>query len=130
MTSPAIRPLTGSKCYMVQEPLKRATDGELIHRIDMGKVWKYGKPVYAFSWNEIREREDPDPDMLVWRLRMVLQDFSDQDYIIPVGNPCLIGMAIAIAAECNEGRVKVLDWSKVKEDYRLMEINFRCQPQP
>jgi hypothetical protein len=130
MTSPAIRQLTGSRCFMVQEPLKRSPDGELIYRINMGKVKHYGKPINIFSWSEIKERDDPNPDMLVWRLRTELHDFSDRDYIVPVGNPCLIGMAIAIAAECNEGRVKVLDWSKVKDDYRLMEIDFRCQPQP
>ena len=40
-----------------------------------------------------------------------LTDFCDEDYLILTGNPILLGMAVAIAASYNSGRVNFLQWS-------------------
>lgn len=45
-------------------------------------------------------------------LRAKLQDFSDLDFILALGDPVAIGMASAIAAERNGGRFKVLKWDR------------------
>jgi hypothetical protein len=64
----------------------------------------------------------------VWHLRSKLHDFGDGDYIVPLGNPAVIGMAIAVAAECNDGFVKILDWIRDESRYRLVEMDLNCQP--
>lgn len=53
-------------------------------------------------------------------LHHYLKDFSDADYLILVGNPILLGMATAIAAAYNSGRVRFLQWSPKEERYILV----------
>jgi N-acetyl-beta-hexosaminidase len=47
-----------------------------------------------------------------------LRDFSDDDYLLLIGNPVFIGWATAIAAAYNEGRVNLLMWSGKEKGYR------------
>ena len=47
---------------------------------------------------------------MIRTLREKLRGFTDDDYILPVGDPLAMGTAIALAAERNYGRVKVLRW--------------------
>jgi ribosomal protein L37AE/L43A len=62
---------------------------------------------------------------LISILRSNLKDFSDDDYIIAVGDPVAIGIVTAIAAENNRGRVKMLRWDRQTRQYVEMSINTR-----
>ena len=53
-------------------------------------------------------------------LHHFLNNFSDDDYLILVGNPILLGMDTSIAASYNSGRVKFLQWSPKGERYILI----------
>lgn len=48
----------------------------------------------------------------VAEVRRKMADFSDEDYILPVGDPVSIGVACATAAMVNEGRFKVLKFDR------------------
>lgn len=50
-----------------------------------------------------------------------LKDFCDSDYLLLTGNPILIGWATAVAADMNEGRVKLLQWSGKDRRYTPVE---------
>ena len=54
---------------------------------------------------------------VVQMLNEKLRDFTDDDYILPTGDPCVMGIAIAIAAKHNGGRVAVLRWDKRERQY-------------
>lgn len=53
-----------------------------------------------------------------------LRDFSDQDFLILVGDPVAMTIAVNVAAEVNEGRVKLLKWSRKYTDYVPIEVDF------
>jgi hypothetical protein len=40
-------------------------------------------------------------------------DFTDQDFVVALGDPIVIHLLIATAAQTNGGRVKVLKWDRV-----------------
>lgn len=50
-----------------------------------------------------------------------LKDFSDEDFLLLTGNPILIGWATAVAADFNEGRVKLLQWHGREQRYIPVE---------
>ena len=50
-----------------------------------------------------------------------LRDYSDDDHLLLVGNPILIGWATAIAADVNDGRVRLLQWSG--KDRRYLSVD-------
>jgi hypothetical protein len=63
-------------------------------------------------------------------LRDKLACFCDQDFLVPVGNPALIGMATLVAADMNEGRVRMLDWIRDGRRYREVTIDMNWEPLP
>jgi len=46
-----------------------------------------------------------------------LSDFCNDDHLLLIGNPGLIGMATTIAARYNDGSVKLLQWSGRHNEY-------------
>ena len=61
---------------------------------------------------------------LIDELKDKLRDFSDEDHLLLVGNPVLIGCSMSIAAEANHGRVRVLQWSGKAQEYRSISVDF------
>lgn len=56
-------------------------------------------------------------------LREKLKDFSDNDYLLPVGDPAVMMAAGAIAAEVNHGRIKLLRWDRIQQQYIVIQID-------
>ena len=71
-----------------------------------------------------------NPDNIIHELHDGLRDFSDGDHLLLVGNPILIGWATAIAADYNEGRVSVLQWSGKDKRYIVVSAQvFDVDPE-
>ncbi len=62
-----------------------------------------------------------DPEPIIVELRDKLFDFSDDDFLLLVGNPTIIGWATAIAADLNEGRLKTLQWHGKEQRYIMIK---------
>lgn len=60
----------------------------------------------------------------VRRLNQKLKNFSDDDYLLLMGDPSAIGIACAIASSNNRGRFKCLKWDKREFRYYPVEINL------
>lgn len=58
------------------------------------------------------------------KLTRFLQNFSDNDYILLVGDPVLIGLATAIACMHNRGKAKLLKWDKRTMGYHPVEVDL------
>lgn len=96
---------------------------------------------HQHRWNRTRERFEPKFDLspaeefgeLVMLLSPTaapfrseevqhelcekLADFGDEDFLLLVGNPALIGMTVAIAATVNGGAVRLLQWNGRERRY-------------
>jgi hypothetical protein len=51
------------------------------------------------------------------QLRSKLSNFCDDDYLLLMGDPVAIGIAVAVASDWNRGRVKMLKWDRIKNTY-------------
>lgn len=104
--------------FVVQNPhtRDRKTD-ELYPRFDLTPAEAFGDLEFLVSPTCSPFRaEGPISEM-----RQSLSQFTDEDFLLPVGNACLSGMAVAIAAGANGGRVNMLQWSNKRQAYSVVE---------
>lgn len=64
------------------------------------------------------------PRTVIQELREKLQDFTSDDYLLPVGNPCFIAWASIIARERTLGPLKFLMWHRPAQAYLSVESEF------
>ena len=58
------------------------------------------------------------------RLRHKLQKFTDMDYLLLIGDPLAIGLAVAIASNANHGRLKLLKWDRQEKQYYPLTVSL------
>jgi len=107
-----------SKVYCVTEPIT-FKDGQPIPLFDISPAIEYGELEILTRHSQSMIFSVP----MVRALRDSLKNFSDEDYILPVGDPITIGAVCAIAADINGGFYKVLKWDKRTRKYMPIEIN-------
>ena len=60
----------------------------------------------------------------VRRVQRKLEKFSDEDYLLLIGDPSAIGICCAVAAARNNGRFKCLKWDKRERRYIPLEVDL------
>lgn len=89
-------------------------DGRMKSKFDFSPAEKFGNIEYLLDPSDSPfSLEDPLRQL---KFKLVRYDPS-RDYILTVGNPVLIGLAIAIAADYGDGDVSLLQWSGSKRYY-------------
>lgn len=101
--------------YAVQQQMRfDQTRKELVPRFtSINKAERWGEIVYVLS----PSAHPFNPELVLGDMHELLSGFSDDDHLLLIGNPGLIGMATTIAAHYNEGRVKLLQWSGRHNEY-------------
>lgn len=87
--------------------------GQLRSKFDFTPAQEYGEVDFL-----LQPGASPfDLPPVLARLHTRLAGFTDADYLLLTGNPVLIGLAVAVAAARNKGKVKMLQWSGTKKRY-------------
>jgi hypothetical protein len=60
----------------------------------------------------------------VRRIQRKLDKFTDEDYLLFIGDPTAIGIISAIAASKNNGRFKCLKWDKLEKRYIPIQVDL------
>lgn len=60
----------------------------------------------------------------VRRLNHNLRNFSDEDYLLMMGDPVAIALAGAVAARYNGGRMNILKWDKQERRYIVVKVDL------
>lgn len=95
------------RVFIIQDQQVRR-GGELVSKFDFAAARHFGEPVFLLGPGD---RPFLPNDRLVEELHEKLQDFGPDDYLLLVGNPCLIGWATAIAAHYSGGIVQQLQFA-------------------
>jgi len=87
---------------------------ELVDAFDLSSSIKYGELRFLLS-----PKASPfNPESVLRELRVKLDQYKTEDYLLLVGNPVLIGFAVALAARATQGgQVNVLQWSGRHQEY-------------
>tara|TARA_R110000751_G_scaffold129373_1_gene231429 strand:+ start:29 stop:352 length:324 start_codon:yes stop_codon:yes gene_type:complete len=98
--------------YIVQKPDEKKN-------ILSAQTW--GKLEFILS-----EKQDLfwEPEKTVTEIKKVLSNFNDNDYLLLIGDPALIGICTAIACDQNHGFVKFLKWDNREFKYYPVEIKL------
>lgn len=64
------------------------------------------------------------PQPVLRELRRKLKHFTDNDYLLLIGDPVAIAMAVYIASEANVGRVRCLKWDNAMKGYYTVNIDL------
>ena len=108
------RRLKMAKVYVIQENSKfniisARSYGELV------PVFEEGKQIML----------SPAPATI--KLKRILKDFNDDDYLLLIGDPAMIGLACSVASDVNMGRYKILKYDRRTFEYYPIEIDIHMR---
>jgi hypothetical protein len=104
-----------AKVYIVQEKRKWDPHTEQATAIDVSKAERHGEVVYLLPTEA--SPFNVDSEGLVEQIRGGLEGYvPDRDYILPLGNPILIGLVVALASEEGD-RLRFLQWVGAHQSY-------------
>ncbi|MBC8183265.1 hypothetical protein H8E88_19340 [candidate division KSB1 bacterium] len=109
------------KVYIVQEIMRKNRYQELEPVHDLTPASVYGELKILLSNRRMPLNIQP----IIRELRSKLRNFSDEDYLLLVGDPVLIGLATAIAADINIGMINLLKWDRQTKQYIKINTNIR-----
>ena len=64
------------------------------------------------------------PGPIIFELRRLLKDYTSKDYLLLSGDPSVIGIAVAIVSDINNGKFNLLKWDRQEQMYYPLEINL------
>jgi hypothetical protein len=98
--------------YIVQQPdIKK----NIISAKDFGE-FKFILPEKTnLMWN---------PQETISIIKKELRYFNDNDHLLLIGDPAVIGICTAVAADYNYGRVKFLKWDNREFKYYPVEVEL------
>lgn len=64
------------------------------------------------------------PAPIIRKLKRLLRNYSDNDYILLTGDPAIIGVACAIVSDTLNGKFKLLKWDRQERQYYPIKINL------
>lgn len=111
--------MTEKKVFIVQRPSFRTADGSWADKYDLTPAEHFGTPVEVLPRGNVPKQLE----VTLTRLRVALKEYRDGDYILAVGDPIAIGLAVAIACHNNGGRVNLLKWDRIRQEYRAYVAN-------
>ena len=62
---------------------------------------------------------------VVAKIKRGLKTFGDEDWLLLLGDPAVIGVCFALAAERNGGRVNILKWDKFEKAYYPISVRLK-----
>jgi hypothetical protein len=81
----------------------------------------YGELKFLLPMNE-NVMLNPQP--VVRRLRRELRDYKPTDYILPLGDPVAIGVAVAVASSLTNGMVSILKFDRQTRRYFPVRLDI------
>lgn len=93
---------------------------KLVPVYDLSPAKEYGDLVELLG----RGASPFGPESVLKQLHRMLQHYGPEDYLLLIGNPVLIGWAVAIAAHYCTGKVTCLQWSGKEKAYLPIEAKI------
>ena len=107
-----------SKVYLIQE-IPGTTIGQPKYNV-LG-AQKFGEIVTMLPE---KSQIILSPGPLVHKLRTLLKNYTEEDYLLLSGDPAIIGVVCSIVADITNGKYKVLKWDRQEKTYYPIEINI------
>jgi len=70
----------------------------------------------------LKARDVNDMEVMVNKLDNALRRIREEDWLLLIGDPVAIGVAVTLALKHNGGMVKILKWDRRHYKYEVKEI--------
>ena len=101
------------RVYVIQQQITVNDKAQVVPKFDLEPAKEFGELI-----NLVPPSAGPQAAQeIVESLWEKLRDYCDNDYLLLVGSPVFIGLAVAIASETNSGRVRMLQWQSREQKY-------------
>ena len=64
------------------------------------------------------------PGPLVMKLRTLLKNYTEDDYLLLSGDPAIIGVVCSLVSDTTNGKYKLLKWDRQEKTYYPIEVNI------
>ena len=64
------------------------------------------------------------PGPLVMKLRTLLKNYTEEDYLLLSGDPAIIGVVCYLVSDTTNGKYKLLKWDRQEKTYYPIEVNI------
>ena len=96
--------MTQPKVFLLQHPMRQKTP------LDISDAARYGrlqKPIFPSTYNALLDTTDA-----VNKIEQALLEVAPDDFVVAIGDPALIGIAMMIAGRNTGGQVNLLKWNR------------------
>ena len=110
-----------NRVFMTQRPMYRdRATGEFVDKFDLEPAEKFGPIIEVLPPGNIKIRPDT-----IEQIHRNMDDFSDQDYLLNVGDPLAMAAVACIASQRTGGVLRVLRWCRFSGAYTpvVMDLN-------
>lgn len=105
--------------YVVQMPVRRdPATGQMVPSVDLTPAQEYGEVATLLASGPVALL----PAQMLATLRHGLRNFTDDDYLLPTGDPTAIAAAAIVASQANMGRVRILKWDGRTRRYMAVPL--------
>lgn len=110
-----------SKVFVPQQPSRFDAATRLwMPTVNLDPAKEYGAVEVMLPPNANRLHTAP----LIAAIKDKMSEFTEDDYIVAVGDPSLIAAAACIAARKTGGLLKMLKWDRMSRSYISVEIQL------
>jgi hypothetical protein len=110
-----------AKVYVPHMPHKFDQSMQIhIPNVDTTQANKFGEVIILVDRNVPNTALMP----IVEALKERLADFTEDDYLLPLGDPALTAAAAGIVLRKTGGRLKLLKWDRWAKDYVVVEMRI------
>jgi hypothetical protein len=115
MTPPRlITPALATRVYVVQNQYKNGAP-----KFDLSSAERFGKLDFLLA----SDARPSNADACIRQLHDKLRNIRRHDYLLLLGNPCLIGWTVAIASHYSGGSLNLLQWEKRADAYVVIQCD-------
>jgi len=109
-----------SKVYVIQNVLRKYPDGTL-RSLDYSQAERFGEVIFLFDGSK---QVVMSPQPTIRKLKSLLKGFKDNDYLLLVGDPALIGLTCSVVSSITSGRYNMLKYDRLEKDYFPIRVDI------
>lgn len=109
-----------SRVFAVQNQHRWSKSQErFVPKFDLNPASTFGEVFFLLGPTAAPFRPEP----IIRELKEKLREYTKDDHLLLVGNPILIGFAVAIAVQYTRGQASLLQWSGKDQRYIQVTTN-------
>lgn len=111
-----------SRVYVPQRVMRwtSPSDHTLVPVHDLAPAERYGELVFLVPNGPVMVAATP----MMRVIREKMRGFTDDDYVVALGDPAAIAAAVMVAGKYNHGRVRLLRWDRKMGDYMVLQLDI------